>query len=83
MEMLLESAKLMSKGQVTIPINIRKKMNISEGDQLLFAYDNDKILLVNSATYAMKFMQNIMAGEAKKNGIKEDDVARIVKKIRK
>ncbi|WP_371414198.1 AbrB/MazE/SpoVT family DNA-binding domain-containing protein [Acetobacterium carbinolicum] len=29
----MDLAKVMSKGQVTIPINIRKKLNLKEGDK--------------------------------------------------
>jgi len=29
-------AKVMSKGEVTIPINIRKKLNLKEGDKVVF-----------------------------------------------
>lgn len=74
MPVVLESAKVMSKGQVTIPKDIREKLKINEGDQLVFVYDNEKVIMMNSAIYAMKLMQDVMKNEAIKNDIKEEDI---------
>ena len=43
----MEMAKVTSKGQITIPISIRKKLNIEEGDKLLFIEKTDGFLIVN------------------------------------
>ena len=83
MPVVLESAKVMAKGQVTIPKDIREKLKINEGDQLVFVYDNEKVIMMNSAVYAMKLMQDIMNGAAKKQNIKEEDVSKIIREIRK
>jgi len=32
----MEIAKVSSKGQITIPIEIRKKLNLKEGDKVVF-----------------------------------------------
>ena len=37
----MELAKVTSKGQITIPIDIRKKLGIREGDKILFMEEND------------------------------------------
>lgn len=83
MPVVLESAKVMAKGQVTIPKDIREKLKINEGDQLVFVYDNEKVIMMNSAVYAMKLMQDIMKGAAEKQNIKEEDVSKIIREIRK
>lgn len=83
MEAVLESAKLMNKGQVTIPKGVRTKLNLNEGDQLVFVYDNEKVIMMNSAVYAMRFMQDVMKDVAKKHKIKnEEDVIKLIKKNR-
>ena len=82
MPVVLESAKVMSKGQVTIPKDIREKMKINEGDQVVFVYDNEKVVMMNAAIYAMKLMQEVMNGEAEKQGINEEDVSKIIREIR-
>lgn len=39
---LLASAKLTSKGQITIPKIVRKTLNIEEGDSVIFYLDKKK-----------------------------------------
>ena len=82
MPVVLESAKVMSKGQVTIPKDIREKMRINEGDQVVFVYDNEKVIMMNAAIYAMKLMQEVMNGEAEKQGISEEDVSKMIREVR-
>ena len=43
----MEVAKVTSKGQITIPISIRRKLEINEGDKVLFIYKPDGVLMVN------------------------------------
>lgn len=82
MPLVLESAKVMSKGQVTIPKDIRERLKINEGDQLVFVYDNEKVIMMNSAIYAMKLMQDVMKDVAANNNIKEEDISKLVKEVR-
>lgn len=39
---LLASAKMTSKGQITIPKTIRTKLNLDEGDSVIFYEDENK-----------------------------------------
>ena len=43
----MEVAKVTSKGQITIPISIRRRLGINEGDKVLFVYKSDGVLMVN------------------------------------
>ena len=43
----MEMAKVTSKGQITIPVSIRKRLNINEGDKLLFIDRPDGVMMVN------------------------------------
>jgi len=43
----MEMAKLTSKGQITIPISIRKRLSLSEGDKILFINSPDGVVMVN------------------------------------
>ena len=47
----MEVAKVTSKGQITIPISIRRKLEINEGDKVLFIYKPEGVLMVNPTTY--------------------------------
>jgi len=40
-------AKVTSKGQVTIPVSIRRRLDIKEGDKLLFIDSPDGVVMVN------------------------------------
>lgn len=79
----MELAKVTSKGQVTIPVAIRKMLGIREGDKLLFVEEGEKVVLMNASTNALLKAQEAFKGVAEELGIKdEQDVAKLVKEIR-
>jgi AbrB family looped-hinge helix DNA binding protein len=81
--MVFNTAKVMSKGQITLPIDIRKNMGLSTGDRVALIYENDRVIMVNPAIYAMETLQKEMAGEFKKAGINsEDDIMALVRDVR-
>jgi len=43
----MEIAKVTSKGQITIPVSIRRRLSIKEGDKLLFIDSPDGVVMVN------------------------------------
>ena len=43
----MEMAKVTSKGQITIPVSIRRRLKISEGDRLLFIDRPEGVVMVN------------------------------------
>ncbi len=80
----MELAKITSKGQITIPIDIRKKLNLKEGDKVVFIIDNGRVVMENSTRIALREVQEAFKGEAEKAGLKtEEDVVDLVKQIRK
>ena len=73
---LVNDARVMAKGQVTIPKNIRTALGISTGDRVTFIVENGSVRVINSAVYAMQKFQEQMKGQAEKAGfMSEDDVA--------
>ena len=73
---LINDARVMSKGQVTIPKNIREALGVSTGDRVTFILENDSVRVINSAVYAMQKFQEQMKGQAKKAGFtSEEDVS--------
>ena len=44
----MELAKLTTKGQITIPIEIRKKLNVGAGDKVVFLEENGRIFIENA-----------------------------------
>ena len=80
----IDSAKVMAKGQVTIPADVRKALGVAEGDRVSFVVDDNSVRIVNAAIFAMQMLQSEFSGEAEKSGlIADDDVMALVKEIRK
>ncbi|MCI8992479.1 MAG: AbrB/MazE/SpoVT family DNA-binding domain-containing protein [Eubacterium sp.] len=72
----VNDAKVMSKGQVTIPKNVRTALGIETGDRVTFVVDGSNVRVMNSAVYALMRLQEQMKGESEKAGLmSEDDVA--------
>ncbi len=46
----MKAVKVLPKGQITIPKNIRKKFNINVGDPLLIQEKDDEIILKKTKT---------------------------------
>jgi antitoxin PrlF len=79
----MEIAKVTSKGQITIPVEIRKKLNLKNGDKVFFIEDQDKVFIINAAKAAFFNLQKAFKGEAERAGIySEDDVVNIVAEVR-
>ncbi len=79
----MELAKVTSKGQVTIPVEIRKKLGIKNGDKVLFVEDSGRIYVMNSSMDALREAQAAFAGEAERVGLKnDDDVMAMIKELR-
>jgi len=80
----MELAKLTSKGQITIPRDIRKRMNLKTGDKILFFEENDKFFLQNSNSIVLSNFQKAMEGAAQEVGFNDpDDVVNYIKQLRK
>ena len=80
----MELAKLTSKGQITIPIEIRRKLGVKTGDKVLFIVDGDKVVIINATLAALKEAQKAFEGEAERAGINnEEDIARMIKEMRR
>lgn len=79
----MDLAKVTSKGQITIPVDIRRKLGIKEGDKVLFMEDRGRIFVMNSSMEALRKAQEAFAGEAERLGLKdEDDVIRMIAELR-
>ena len=64
----VDNAKVMAKGQVTIPKDIREVLGVASGDRITFIVEGNTVRIVNSAVYAMQVLQKEMAGEAERSG---------------
>lgn len=82
-DVIVENAKVMSKGQITLPKDIREALKLGVGDRVTLIYEHDQVVLMNPAVYAMQALQNGMRGEAEKAGLTdEDDIMALVNNVR-
>jgi len=81
---MLDVSTVSIKGQVTIPVGIRRKLRVKGGDKVIFAEKNGEIVVVNANRVAFEDWQSSMVGEAEKAGIKStQDVVDIVNDVRR
>lgn len=79
----VDNAKVMAKGQVTIPKDIREVLGVANGDRVTFVVEGNTVRIVNSAVYAMQMLQQEMAGQAEAAGLtSEEDVMALVNGLR-
>ena len=78
---MIELSKISAKGQVTIPLDLRKKLQLTEGSKVAFITDeNGRIYLANSSFLALKDVQTAFSGVAEALGIQsEDEVVDFIK----
>ena len=80
---LVDNAKVMAKGQITLPKDIRDALGVQTGDRVTLIRKDDQVIMMNSAVYAMKMLQTAMEGEAEKAGLKsEEDVTAMIAAMR-
>lgn len=75
-----------SKGQISLPVNMRKRLSINTGDKLV-AYASDDVIMLKAIKLpgAEEFKDALLQAQewAAKVGYKEDDVNDIIKSVRK
>lgn len=69
----VNDARVMSKGQVTIPKNVRNALGINTGDRVTFIVEGGTVRVVNSAIYSLQRLQAQMVGEGKAVGLMTDE----------
>ena len=76
----IDNAKVMAKGQVTIPKDVRSMLGVSSGSRVTFIVKNGSVRLVNAAVYAMQLMRKEMTSEPKPS---EEEVTSLIKDMRR
>lgn len=73
--------KLSSKGQITLPKEIREDLKADKGDLLIIYKFDDHRYVIEKRTPFAELTEEI-AQEAKRKGYTEDDLKRMVEKVR-
>ena len=80
----MELAKITSKGQITLPISIRRILNLKDGDKVAFIEKDGNYIVVNPVSLAIDEIREAFDGEAERLGLKtEEDVVKMIKEFRK
>lgn len=80
---LVEDAKVLPQGLVPFPKEILEHLGAGDGSYLTLVCEGDRVVVMNSAVYAMKKFQKGMAGMAESAGIvSEEDADALVKRFR-
>ena len=64
----MEMAKLTSKGQITVPVDVRRKLGLREGSRLLFIEQDNGVLIINENDLDTNKLSDGRIGAAIKNG---------------
>ena len=81
---MIEVTKMSVKGQITIPVELRRKLRLTEGSKVAFVDGDDgRVYIVNSSMLALRTAQRAFNGEAEKAGITSDeDIIALIKEER-
>jgi len=81
----VSTTKMSSKGQVVIPENIRKQLNLKEGAQFVVLGEKDVVILKNITPPSIDEFDDLIATarkKARKAGIKKSDIKDAILKVR-
>jgi len=79
LELVMNLATVSANGQITVPVEIRRRLNLKAGDKLLFLRkQNGEIVVNNTAALALQTAQEAVAGSQ----FSEDEVLAEVMDIR-
>ena len=81
----LATTKMSSKGQVVIPEEIRKRLNLKAGSQFVVVGDNDVVILKAISLPSMDEFDTLIAEarrQCKEAGLKQSDITAAIAKVR-
>jgi len=77
---MTEVVKVTSKGQITLPIEIRKAIGLDKDSYLLVEQVGNYVLM-KKAEVRMKEIQKIFSKEARRKGITKKQLMKALKKV--
>ncbi|PLX97367.1 MAG: AbrB family transcriptional regulator [Desulfuromonas sp.] len=81
----LATTKMSSKGQVVIPEDVRKRLNLKPGTQFVVVGDADVVILKAITPPSMDEFDGLVAkvrSQAKTVGLKKSDIAEAITEVR-
>ena len=81
----LEVTSLSSRGQVVIPLRLRERLHLHEGEKFIVIGENDTIVLKKMQVPSFKGFEALIKKTrafAQRKGIKETDVTEAIREVR-
>ena len=81
----IATTKMSSKGQVVIPENIRKQLNLKNGSQFVVVAKDDVVIFKSITPPAMEQFDELVRrarSQARRSGMKKSDITAAIKKVR-
>jgi AbrB family looped-hinge helix DNA binding protein len=79
----MELAKISTRGQITLPLSIRERLGVNDGDKVVFLEENGHVIVENALAIELKISSEPQAQAAVSAGQKQRSRADAIKKIRK
>ena len=70
---IVDSAKVMAKGQITLPKDIRAALGVGTGDRVTLIRRDNQVIMMNAAVYALQLLREGLKEEFEKAGLHDDD----------
>lgn len=83
-EVVMNLAKISANGQITVPAEIRKQLNLKSGDKILFFRNQSgDIVISNASAQALQRAQAAFTGAAEEMGVADEQgVQALVDEVR-
>lgn len=81
MHEVLELGTVSARGQIAIPVQIRKEMGLGEGSRVLFFLEDDTLLIKKVGAQTWSEITEPLRNASKK--IKEEDVDDLIHRMRR
>ena len=77
-------AKVSSNGQITVPLEVRRALDLKPGDKVLFIQNEmGQLTIANASAQTINKAQSAFVGVAEKMGVEnDDDVQALVNEVR-
>jgi AbrB family looped-hinge helix DNA binding protein len=80
----MELAKISTRGQITLPLPIRKRLGVNDGDKVVFLEENGRVIVENAFTIELKVLPKSQSRQVLDSPVqKRRSRADAVKEIRK
>ena len=80
----MDIARISSKGQMTVPVSVRKALNLKSGDKVIILEENGRYYIENAAMLAFNRVEDAFSGEAERAGFKtEEELQKYAEEVRK